>query len=78
MEPGYSSANMSIDYQFIALVLNVEYVVKKHNITYLRKDCRVFHCRKTGPDKEKQITALKLVTQKLSKKALKMVKNRVL
>ena len=28
MEPGYGSANLSIDYQFIALVLNVEYVVK--------------------------------------------------
>ena len=33
MEPGYySSVNLSIDYQFIALVLNVEYVVKSINL----------------------------------------------
>ena len=31
MEPGYSSANVCIDYQFIAFVLNVEYVVKSIN-----------------------------------------------
>ena len=53
MEPGYSSANGSIDYQ-------AEYVVKKHKFIYLRNG----HIIAEKPDREKQTTALKLVTQK--------------
>ena len=50
--------------QFIALALNVEYVVK--SIKHIFEKClrKIGHCRKTKPGREKQTTDLKLVIQK--------------
>ena len=63
MEPDYSSANVSIDYQFITLVLNVEYVVKRNeNII----------AEKLNPIK-KHIITLKLVTQNCLNQLLKLM-----
>ena len=58
MKSRYCSTNVSIYYHFIALVLNVEYVVTSINSYIQEID---YYCRKTRADGEKLTAFLKLV-----------------
>ena len=60
MKSCYCSTNVSICYHFIALVLNVDYVVTSIN-SYIQK-INVLLLKKTRDDGEKQTAILKLVT----------------
>ena len=60
MKSPYCSTNVSIYYHFIALVLNVDYVVT--NINSYIQEIDVLVQKKTRADEEKQTAFFKLVT----------------
>ena len=59
-ETAYCSTNDSIYSHFIALVLNVDYVVSSIN-EYIQE--KIYYCRTPKADGEKQTAFLKLVTK---------------